>query len=215
VHALNSGLSCPGPEERNCPVDCVYTYESWGTCLETTGKQIRDPIITTPMLNGGSKCPTREERNCGVDCKYKWSDWGVCGSAGKGLHERTAIVETPCFPLNNCPTGHLLTGAPCPPKVSIYTLYLVLYFTFLFSLHVLIIIFNLLFFDNQRNKRPAGLIVRVHLMHGVHVIKQQANNQDQLQLLWIHLLEGPHVYNQKQDHVKWIVLLHGMRGVHV
>jgi len=116
VEPLNGGESCPGPEERTCPVDCVYTWEPWQTCREGDGTQIRDPLITTPMLNGGAACPAQEERDCSVDCQYQWSDWGVCGSAGKGLHERTVIIDTPCYPLNNCPTGHLLTGVPCPPK---------------------------------------------------------------------------------------------------
>jgi len=115
VPALNSATACPDPEERECDIDCEFTWPEWSICDKTVGKQGRSPTITVPALNGATACPGPDERNCGVDCEYKWSEWGVCGSAGFGKHERTVIIETPCFP-SKCPLGHLPTGAPCPPK---------------------------------------------------------------------------------------------------
>ena len=44
--------------------------------------------------------------------------WGVCGSAGYGRHNRTYVIETECFSLNNCPKGYLNNGAECPPEES-------------------------------------------------------------------------------------------------
>ena len=121
VPTLNKGVACPTQEDRDCPVDCVHTWKDWETCDPKTGKQVRDPIVSVVALNAGVACPTQEERDCSVDCKYTWSDWGTCGiladgTASKGKHERTVIIETPCYPLNNCAPGHLLTGTPCPEK---------------------------------------------------------------------------------------------------
>ena len=116
VPALNGADACPPDQARDCDIDCEYTWKPWAACDQTTGKQVRDPEITIPAINTGVVCPTQEERDCPVDCVSKFTEWGVCPNTG--VHERTVIIETPCFPLNLCPGGYLNGGTACPPKES-------------------------------------------------------------------------------------------------
>ena len=120
------GDACPGPANRTCKVDCAFSWTKWGDCNKGTGNQSRAAVISQDSMNGGQVCPPPETRKCAVDCVIAWKGppafpshkdgWDVCGSAGYGRHNRTFMINTECFVLNNCPEGNMNGGAECPPE---------------------------------------------------------------------------------------------------
>ena len=89
---------------RACPVDCVVSDYTWGTCDSMSGTQQGTRTITTQPMNGGAPCPSlTTSKNCPVDCVVSDYTWGACDPMS-GTHMGTRNIVTP--PLNG--------GAPCP-----------------------------------------------------------------------------------------------------
>ena len=90
---------------RSCPVDCVVSEYSWGSCDPVSGQQQGTRRIVTDPKNGGAQCPDlTSSKNCPVDCVASELAWGACDPAS-GTSMGTRNIVTP--PLNG--------GAPCPP----------------------------------------------------------------------------------------------------
>ena len=43
---VGDGDKCPDPEQKTCPVDCVYSWTQWSDCDEN-GEQVRSPYVST------------------------------------------------------------------------------------------------------------------------------------------------------------------------
>ncbi len=120
--AANGVVACPFlPEEQSCnigpcPVDCVFTWQSWIACSTTCGNGTsrRSPTIGTSSAHEGVVCPSDEEKSCNIipcpiDCKYTWGEWDKCDQdCGKGRKVRKPVVNTTMQ--NN--------GKVCPEKES-------------------------------------------------------------------------------------------------
>ena len=123
--ALFGGTACPGPEERDCPIDCQSTFTPWDTCNKNTGKQGRTVVISTPCkaanncpvgsLHSGTACPGPETRICPIDCEYTWGDWD--SNVNNKLEcegsdtTRTRIIQTVVTAKNG--------GVLCPPPETV------------------------------------------------------------------------------------------------
>ncbi|KAJ7380318.1 hypothetical protein OS493_011040 [Desmophyllum pertusum] len=99
-----------------CPVNCLWTWNSWGACQGCgVSQQTRTVRITRWYKCGGTTCPSRrsETRSCntGVCCPVNcvvsgWSGWGSCNAAceknGQQVRTRTVRTQAAC------------RGTPCP-----------------------------------------------------------------------------------------------------
>eukprot|EP01125_Pyxidicula_operculata_P004565 TRINITY_DN1717_c0_g4_i2.p1 TRINITY_DN1717_c0_g4~~TRINITY_DN1717_c0_g4_i2.p1 ORF type:complete len:1852 (-),score=391.75 TRINITY_DN1717_c0_g4_i2:144-5249(-) len=102
-----SGCTAPNSNQTSGdPVNCVYTWSSWGSCSKLCGGGIRSrlAIITTPESNGGISCPAPESEPCNTgecttaykDCVYTWGSWGSCSQfCGNGVQYRLPEITTP------------------------------------------------------------------------------------------------------------------------
>lgn len=93
-------------EQYDNPVDCVGSWNDWGQCDPSTGKQSRTFNIKTSSSNGGIPCPSSPElTDCPVDCAGSWSDWGQCDTK-TGTMTRNFIPDPKVTVKNG--------GIPCP-----------------------------------------------------------------------------------------------------
>ncbi len=169
--AANGGTPCPALTSETtacvspvvCPVDCVYSWNSWGSCNITcgTGAQERIITITTPESGGGLACPSSPEiqscnyRNCPVDCKLgPWGNYTECSATcgDKLVKYRTREIEVePAYGGQAC--GELTEEINCDfkkcvsfafsPVILAINLFLSsregLWEAYLFHLHLLVV----------------------------------------------------------------------------
>lgn len=116
VHHAQGGRGCPAhngqtkTEQCNmhaCPIDCVGSWSSFGSCSLTCGggQQSQTFTITTAAQHGGKQCPHRngETRSqacnaqaCPVDCQGDWSEYSACSATcGSGTQTRQFAVSVP------------------------------------------------------------------------------------------------------------------------
>ncbi len=93
--------------EKPCPVDCKFSWNSWGTCSVTCGggRQFRTPLVKTIARHGGKECTGIQKRSCKAkECPTMASDLTSTSAVTTTKAERSTTSEhkttTPVFPLN-------------------------------------------------------------------------------------------------------------------